>query len=130
MPGEHTFFVRLENSGELRRAVLELSKSFNSILKRFYYIKKIRNEKRNQIAYLSNLFKEIAQITSSLNFEIPDLSLDGNASKEVSTSKKAVKKPAAKSKGAVNNSEESHHELSDIENSVAELEKRINRLLK
>ncbi|MFW5991171.1 MAG: hypothetical protein ACOCQX_02990 [Candidatus Nanoarchaeia archaeon] len=128
MSNEHTFFVRLSNANQVRKELLGLSKSVISLLKRFQYIKNLREEKKKKIAELSSLFNEVAELTGSLNFEIPDLSLE-TGEENTEKNEKAQEK-AVKNEGSEKSKESSGYEdeLKKIEESAADIEKKINEL--
>ncbi|MFW6450364.1 MAG: hypothetical protein ACOCZ6_04890 [Nanoarchaeota archaeon] len=128
MSNEHTFFVRLSNVNQVRKELLGLSKSVISLLKRFQYIKKLREEKKKKIAELSSLFNEVAELTGSLNFEIPDLSLE--TGEENTEKNEKAQEEAVKNEGSEKSEESSgyENELKKIEESAADIEKKINEL--
>ena len=130
MSNDHTFFVKLNNSHKVRKSALEFSKSLISLLKRFENLQKIRQQKKQKINELSNTLNEITRITAPLDFDVPDLSIETGVKPEQKENKKDNEdsKETDSEKGQAQETGYDD-ELKKIEESAADIEKKINELL-
>ncbi|MEM4267261.1 MAG: hypothetical protein QXK37_00340 [Candidatus Woesearchaeota archaeon] len=113
---EEMFYVQLQNSKELRRAVLEATKLTIQVLQSYEKVKKIRLQKLEEMQKLLGLFSEINKICEDIKIEPPSLDLDIQDSKP------------AKKKKTVRETKEPTPEIKQLEMAISQIESKLSRL--
>ncbi|MFH1053317.1 MAG: hypothetical protein V1740_02760 [Candidatus Woesearchaeota archaeon] len=110
---EEMFFVGIPNPNEIRRYLLESSKSMIQSLKKYEELKKIREEKVLQMNKFNQIMKQIDLLNKRLKKEFPKISVR-LPSISLNEGEKVVVK---KVKGG---------ELDQLENELADIESKLN----
>ncbi len=125
MTTQATYFVRIDNPSDLRRQILENSKSVIESLKRIEKIRDIRADKYNNIVKLKEILSELFELTSRLRSSLPQPKMSPVIKKKVfkkaaeKTQTTAVRPAAPKAKS--NDLDKLESELSDIESKLSKL---------
>ncbi len=111
------FYVSINNSRNLRKNILETSKSLIENLHSFEKFKNIRAEKLKAMEELISLFKEINDISSQVKIEMPKIKLPTLRKFKKEEKKKEVEKKVKK---------EGDDELAKLESAIQQIESRLN----
>lgn len=121
------YFVRIEDSKNVRRQILESSKLCIYVLKQEHRINEIRQHKRAVIKHLRDELKELTFLLGTLEKELPVLTkkqlteLQPNAFK-------APAKTAGKTAKAAPVADEKLSKLQRLDHSLKIIEKRLDKL--
>lgn len=115
------FFVRLNNAKDVRRAILEASRDIIVCMKRYEKFKLIRETKEKSIKHLSDIFKDINDISAELKIDVPDFAKENLQETEP---------PIATPEQDEKHKEEAPEldDLKKLENSIADIESKLNNL--
>lgn len=115
------FFVRLNNAKDVRRAILEASRDIIVCMKRYEKFKLIRETKEKSIKQLSEIFKDINDISAELKIDVPDFARENLQETEppIATKEQEEKHDAE---------EPEIDDLKKLENSIADIESKLNNL--
>jgi hypothetical protein len=111
MEEDKTFFVGIDNPGEVRKDLLGCSKDIIGILKNYDNINSIREEKIGKIMELKKTIAEIKKLNMLLKSKLPTETVRATSSQKA----RKVRKKTAKKKGQNNQIKELESELSEIE---------------
>jgi hypothetical protein len=118
---EDDFYVGIQGSVEIRRALLEISKSVVGILQKYEQLKPLREKKREEVAKLKMLARELSRDMSGLREQFPHFKLGELPRKKhafrghhVQVSKK-LKKAGKEKKRELPGTAKLEHELDEIE---------------
>lgn len=135
---QEKFFVRINNSEEIRKSVLALSKDIILAMKRFHNLKQIRQEKNNLTLHVSKLFKEIEELCQLMDFSAPDFGIGNkNNEKKQNQEENEKKQPEPKEESEIKEkntdrtqkNEDYDEQMKRIEQSAAEIEKKLRELV-
>jgi len=115
------FFVCIKESNETRRAILKASKEVIIVLQRYEMFRRLREAKLKLMEDLSRQFREIHEITTKMNIELP------TAKFETSEGMDAVKQTRGKGvmvKDMLSVKKEDT-ELTRLEASITDIEKKL-----
>lgn len=124
-----TYFVRIDNPSDLRKQVLENSKSVIESLRRFEKIKDMRAEKLNNIIKLKQIMSEIFELTSRLRSTMPQAKMTPTLKKrpmKKAEKSQLMKMPAAKPISAPK--ARPSNDLDKLESELSEVESRLSKL--
>ena len=153
--GEDKFFVRVDDGSTIRKSVLELSRDIILVLRRFKNLSQIRSQKRELAKRISEIFEEIENICASMDLKAPDYGVEGL---QKGVSKREENKDDKSSKGdsvedskiseepieqkvtektdesfveedKASDSDDYEEQMKKIEESAAEIEKKLNELI-
>jgi len=116
---EAPFFVRIEEPAELRRTLLESSKSAVLALQRFERFKDLRREKAEEIENLKNVVKELVKLNAKFKASLPKTKLRFPAKKMESEELYAPEeeyKPAKRT------------EIEKLDSALSEIESKLSSL--
>ena len=124
---EDILFVEVNESSEVRRAILESLREILGILQRFEKFKESRKERIHYISKLGKIVREINKIISNLKKSLPEPKIGAVKASKPSTTKR--EKPVIRKKdvevmerGHTSELKKLEAELSDIEGKIADLE--------
>ena len=124
---EDILFVEVNESSEVRRAILESLREILGILQRFEKFKESRKEKIHYMSKLGKIVRDINKVISNLKKSLPEPKIGAMKVSEPSTAKR--EKPIIRKKdvgvtesGHTSELERLEAELSDIEGKIADLE--------
>jgi hypothetical protein len=132
---EKSFFVKIDNYYEIKKEILESSKEILICLKKYETIEKIKLEKKNEIQTLLNLLLEIDNLSSSLEYNIPIIDSKVKFEHKEETKEEKIEKKMESNSTKIKkniesiNSKEEDKEIDEIEDSIKELEKKINGIV-
>ena len=117
---ENKFYVGLQRPKELRRNILETSRSTLHALKHFYALGELRQEKLELLNQLKNEVKELNLLMGKLDSALPEHEvIKAKPQKKKTPSKKGKKKAAKKkSKPKKSHMQKLQDSLMDIENKL------------
>ncbi len=113
------FYVSINNSKDLRKNILETSKSLIENLHSFEKFRTIRAEKIKAMEELIVLFKEINDISSQVKIEMPKIKLPTLRKFKKEEKKKEVEKKVK---------HESDDELAKLESAIQQIESRLSEI--
>ncbi|MFH1641582.1 MAG: hypothetical protein ABIC04_01650 [Nanoarchaeota archaeon] len=92
MPEEELFFVNVDGSDELRRKLLESSRSIIEVLKNYERFKSANREKQKEIEDLKLKIRQISRLLLKLKSSLPILKLKSPVTEIKSEPKKTLAK--------------------------------------
>lgn len=126
---EKDFFRRIENTIEVRKNILESSKEVIKNLKGYQRILGLRKEKLTAEKELKLQLKEINLLLDKLRDTFPADLINQFEAEKPEEQKTVVKKEGKKTeKRKVTKKKARPSELAKLENSLAEIENKLNRL--
>lgn len=125
MTEEKTFYVGIGNKHEVRRELLECSKSIVGVLKNYEKVNAIREEKVEKIIELKNVLAEIRQMSSVLREGFP-----AQASVKMAHTKKHIKKEKVPVQRVIVKKvyPKPGNEIKKLEEELSEIEDRLSRM--
>jgi hypothetical protein len=126
MPEEKTFYVGVGNKSEIRRDLLECSKSVVGLLKNYDKLNSVRQEKIEQILNLKNIMSEIKQLSIVLKDKFPS---QASSVKIAPKKRVVVKEKIIVPKTVVKTVyKKPDNEIKKLEEELSEIEERLNRM--
>ncbi len=118
MSEQTQFHVGIRNPPEIRRELLEGTRSIIQLLQRYEKFKKIRDEKREDIVKLRGLMKDIVDLNTRLKAIFPEVPITEVHQKKKQEQVKVEEMPKPKQNVELNKLEQ---ELDHIESKLASL---------
>ena len=120
-----SYFMRISTPSDIRRQILENSKSVIETMRRFEKIKDLRAERYNSIIKLKHLMSELSEIVSRLRSSLPQPKTTPFIKRRFTRKAKAavVAKPAAPAKTPKPKSD-----LDKLETELSEIESKLSKL--
>jgi hypothetical protein len=125
MVEEKTFYVGVGNRSEVRRELLQCSKSVVGLLKNYEKINSTREQKAEKIIELKNILNEIKQIDMVLRDKFPSERINAKKEKtariterKIPVQKVVVKKTYPKP----------NNEIKKLEEELSEIEERLSKM--
>jgi len=113
---DRTFYVGINNPGDLRKELLESSKSAIGILRNYDSINDIRREKIEKIVELKKVFSELKRLSTVLKSKLPSDKIK-SIKKEKSVKTKVIQKKPKKTA-----------KIQQLEDELGEIEERLNKM--
>ena len=126
-----SYFMRVENPSDLRRQILENSKSVIESLRRFEKIKDLRAEKLNSIVKLKRMISELHEISSRLRDSLPQPKTTPLIKRKLIRKGKKIEQktvPAQKSVPAGLPFKPKSKDLEMLESELSEIESKLSKL--
>lgn len=127
------FYVQIQDSRNLRKAILEASKEIIIILQRYAIFKKLRTAKLKLMESLAQQFEEIHDISTTMKIEVPKVNFRSDPvvrkmKKESGWREKEAEKSGRKKQGINLTSYDEEPELKKLEKAIAEIERKLQNM--
>jgi valyl-tRNA synthetase len=120
------YYVCIDDSHEVRRAILKASKEIIIVLQRFEMFKRLREAKLKLMEELSKEFKEIHEITSKMKIDLPKAKFASSSAMHDMRTAREREGFGERSRPLLLDKEDD--ELKRLEQSISEIEEKLQKM--
>ncbi len=123
-----TFYVGVNDPGELRKELLECSKEIITVLRTYDNISSVRKEKIERIIELGQVFGELKKLNFILKDKLPSNKIRAMPQKVKRVIKTKIAKTKALEKIPIKAVSKQTPEIRELENELMEIEERLGKI--